>query len=104
MKYLKYIDSQLPAEITNPVDRVCFVLATYNVGIGRVLGAREKAEKYSRDKNRWNGHVDYYLLRRSKKDPVGQVDTTDGSPIDFQNEGFVNEVVGRYFHYRNLVK
>jgi membrane-bound lytic murein transglycosylase F len=104
VKYLKYIDSQLPAEITNPVDRVCFVLATYNVGIGRVLGAREKAEKYSRDKNRWNGHVDYYLLRQSKKDPVGQVDTTDGSPIDFQNEGFVNEVVGRYFHYRNLVK
>jgi membrane-bound lytic murein transglycosylase F len=104
VKYLKYLDQQLPKEITDPIERTYFILATYNVGIGRVLTAREKAEKFGRDKNRWNRHVDYYLLRRSKKDPVGEVDSTDLYPIDLKSEGFVNEVVGRYFHYRNLVK
>lgn len=104
VKYLRFIDQQLPAEITDPIERIYFVLATYNVGIGRVLSAREKAEKYGRDKNRWNRHVDYYLLRRSKKDPVGELDSTDLYPIDLKSEGFVNEVVGRYFHYRNLIR
>ena len=104
VKYLKYINDQLPDEISNPAERIYFVLATYNVGLGRVMAAREKAEKYGRDKNRWNGHVDYYLLRRSKKEPVAKQDTIDGLPVDYQTEGFVDEVVGRYYHYRNLVK
>lgn len=104
VRYLQYLDKQLPEEITDPIERIYFILATYNVGIGRVMAAREKAEKYGKDKNRWNRHVDYYLLRRSKKDPVGQLDSTDLYPVDLKNEGFTDDVVGRYFHYRNLIK
>jgi membrane-bound lytic murein transglycosylase F len=104
IRYLNYIDKQLPEEITDPIERVFFILATYNVGIGRVMAAREKAEKYGRDKNRWNRHTDYYLLRKSKKDPEGVKDTTELYPVDLKNEGFVDEVVGRYFHYRNLIR
>jgi membrane-bound lytic murein transglycosylase F len=104
VKYLKYLDQQLPDEITNPVERIYFVLASYNVGLGRVMAAREKAEKFGKDKNRWNGHVDYYLLHRSKKDPVAKTDTVDFFPIDYRMEGFVDDIVTRYYHYRNLIK
>jgi membrane-bound lytic murein transglycosylase F len=104
VKYLRYLDKQLPAEITSPVERIYFVLASYNVGIGRVLAARQKAEKFGKDKNRWNRHVDYYLLRRSKKDPVAKTDTTDAYPVDYKTEGFVDDIVTRYYHYRNLIK
>jgi membrane-bound lytic murein transglycosylase F len=104
VKYLKYLDQQLPDEITNPVERIYFVLASYNVGLGRVMGARAKAEKFGRDKNRWNGHVDYYLLHRSKKDPVARPDTTGNLPVDYRMEGFVDDIVTRYYHYRNLIK
>jgi len=104
VKYLRYLDKQLPDEIGSQVERVYFVLASYNVGIGRVLGAREKAEKFGKDKNRWNGHVDYYLLRRSKKDPVAKPDSLDAYPIDYKTEGFVDDIVTRYYHYRNLIK
>jgi membrane-bound lytic murein transglycosylase F len=104
VKYLRYLDKQLPDEISSPVERIYFVLASYNVGIGRVMAAREKAEKYGKDKNRWNGHVDYYLLRRSKKDPVAKNDTSDAYPVDYKTEGFVDDIVSRYFHYRNLIK
>ena len=103
-KYLRFIDQQLPHEITNPVERIYFVLACYNVGIGKVLAAREKAEKFGKDKNRWNGHVDYYLLRRSKKDPVVKADSIDFYPIDYKTEGFVDDIVNRYRHYKNLIK
>jgi membrane-bound lytic murein transglycosylase F len=104
VKYLKYLDKQLPEEISNPVERTYFVLASYNVGIGRVLMAREKAEKFGKDKNRWNRHVDYYLLRRSKKDPVAVPDSLDAYPVDYKTEGFVDDIVTRYYHYRNLIK
>lgn len=104
VKYLRYLDKQLPDEITSPIERIYFVLASYNVGIGRVLAAREKAEKFGKDKNRWNGHVDYYLLRRSKTDTVAKYDSIDSYPVDYKTEGFVDDIVGRYFHYRNLIK
>ncbi len=104
VKYLRFIDDQLPDEITSPIERIYFVLACYNVGIGRVMAAREKAEKFGKDKNRWNNHVDYYLLRRSKKDPVAKPDSSDSYPIDYKTEGFVDDIVGRYLHYKNLIK
>jgi len=34
IKYLEWIDSQLPPEIIDPIERVSFILASYNVGIG----------------------------------------------------------------------
>lgn len=104
VKYLRFINKQLPDEITNPVERIYFVLASYNVGIGKVLVARAKAEKFGKDKNRWNRHVDYYLLRRSKKDPVAQADSTDAFPADYKTEGFVDDIISRYHHYRNLIR
>lgn len=104
VKYLAFIDKQLPDEILSPIERMYFVLACYNVGIGKVMAAREKAEKFGRDKNRWNGHTDYYLLRRSKKDPVAKSDTSEAFPLDYKTEGFVDDIVGRYLHYRNLIR
>ncbi len=104
VKFLKYLDKQLPDEISNPVERICFVLASYNVGIGRVLAAREKAEKFGQDKNRWNGQVDYYLLHRSQKNPVARPDSIDSFPVDYKMQGFVDDIVSRYYHYRNLIR
>ncbi|HPS63600.1 MAG TPA: transglycosylase SLT domain-containing protein, partial [Bacteroidales bacterium] len=42
VRYLKYISSQLPDSITHPFERICFTLASYNVGIGKVMAARDK--------------------------------------------------------------
>ena len=104
VKYLRYLDKQLPEEIENPVERIYFVLASYNVGIGKIMAAREKAEKFGKNKNRWNGHVDYYLLRRSIKNPVAKHDSLDPYPVDYKTEGFVDDIVTRYYHYRNLIR
>ncbi len=104
VKYLRYLDKQLPEDILDPRERVYFVLASYNVGIGRVMAAREKAEKYGKNKNKWNRHVDYYLLRRSKKDPQLKSDSLEVFPVDYKTEGFVDDIVTRFYHYRNLIR
>lgn len=103
VKYVRYLDQQLPEEITDPRERIYFALAAYNIGINRVLSAREKAEKYGKDKNRWNGHVDYFLLRRSRTDPYANADSTEQYPMDYKMEGFVDNIITRYFHYKNLI-
>lgn len=103
VRYIKHLDEQLPYEITNPKDRIKFILAAYNVGIGRVLLAREKAEKYGRDPNRWDGNVEYYLLRRSKKDPYAKTDIVNDYTSDYTMEGFVDDIINRYYHYKNNI-
>ncbi len=103
VKYIRYLEKNLPAEITHPRERIHFLLAAYNVGIGRILAAREKAKKFGRDPNTWNGHVDYYLLRKSKKDPYFQADTSSFIPVDYKMEGFVDDIMNRYQHYKNII-
>jgi len=103
VRYIKYLDEQLPDEITNPKDRIKFILAAYNIGIGRVLLAREKAKKYGKDPNRWDGNVEYYLLRRSKKDPYAKTDSVNEDASDYTMEGFVDDIISRYYHYKNNI-
>jgi len=102
-RYIAYLDRQLPGEITDPRERINFILASYNVGIGRVLAAREKASEYGKDKNKWMGNVDYYLTRRSKKSPNQQSDTVAGLIPYNASGGFVADILERYHHYKNLI-
>jgi membrane-bound lytic murein transglycosylase F len=103
ISYLGHLDRIIPSEVSDPRERVNFILASYNVGIGKVLTARERAKKYGKDPNRWNGSVDYYLLRRSITNPYGHTDSLSGFPIDYKTEGYVDDIVTRYYHYRNLI-
>lgn len=103
VKYIRYLDDQLPEEILSPIERIYFALASYNIGINRVLGAREKAGEFGKDKNQWNGHVDYYLLHRSKSNPYATADTSKLFITDYKMEGFVDNIITRYFHYKNLI-
>jgi membrane-bound lytic murein transglycosylase F len=103
IRYIAFLDRQLPDEITDPRERINFILASYNVGMGRVLYAREKAARYGRDKNKWNDNVDYYLTRRSKKDPDPQPDTVTGLLPYESSGGFVNNILERYHHYKNII-
>jgi membrane-bound lytic murein transglycosylase F len=103
VRFIKWLDEQLPPEINDPKERIRFILASYNVGLGRVLSARERAAQYGKDPNRWNGHVNYYLTRRSLKDPNPPPDTV----VDFSENGgavrFVEDILERYQHYRNNI-
>jgi membrane-bound lytic murein transglycosylase F len=104
IKYLKYLDKMMPEEISDPSERIHFILASYNVGPAKVLAAREKAGKYGKDMNRWNRSVDYYLLRRSRRNPAGDSDTLHSRPVDYKTTGFADDIVERFYHYRNLIR
>jgi membrane-bound lytic murein transglycosylase F len=102
-KYVKYLESQLPDNISNPMERIYFTLASYNVGPGKIMKARERAEKNGLNPNKWNDNVDYYLTRRSKKNPNAASDTLYDTSLYGMEGGFVHDIMTRYMHYRNII-
>ena len=101
--YLRWLDKLLSEHIMDDQERLKFVLASYNVGIGHVLDARRLAEKYGKDPNVWKDNVDYYVLNKSKpeyyKDPVVRFGYARGS----EPFNYVNEILERYAHYLNAL-
>ncbi|RLD87932.1 MAG: lytic transglycosylase F [Bacteroidetes bacterium] len=102
-RYLKHLDKQLPEDITDSVERIKFVMASYNAGIAHVFDARRLAEKYGKDPNIWTGNVDFFMLNLSDKyyyhDPVVYYGYVRGK----ETYDFVNEIFIRFEDYRNLI-
>lgn len=104
VRYIKMLDNSLPDEITDPLERMKFILASYNVGIAHVLDARRLASKNGKDPNIWTGHVDYYV--RNKSNPKYYKDTVVkyGYARGEETYNFVVEVLDRYEHYKNVIE
>ncbi len=104
IRYLKWLDGRLQDEIRDDDERVKFVLASYNAGIGHVLDARRLAEKYGKNPNVWRDNVDYYLLNKSDpkyyRDPVVLHGYARGSEPYY----YVSEIQERYRHYKNILE
>lgn len=86
-------------------ERINFVLASYNSGIGHVLDAMALAEKYGRDKYVWRDNVEEYILLKSNEeyftDPVCKFGYFRGR----ETCDFVREVIDRFEWYKkNLGK
>lgn len=101
IRYLKWLDRFLSDFISDDQERIKFVLAAYNVGIGHVLDARRLAEKYGKNPNLWKNHVDYYVLNKSQpryyQDPVVRYGYARGS----ETYNYVLEILERFEHYKN---
>ncbi len=104
IKYLNWIDRRLRNVIVDDEERVKFVLASYNVGLGHVLDARRLAEKYDKDPNIWKDNVDYYVLNKSKPkyylDPLVKHGYARGAEPYY----YVTEILERFEHYKNAME
>lgn len=98
------LNKLLPKEICNPEERIKFILAAYNAGFEHIMDARNLAKKYGKDPNIWTNQVEYFLKMKSKpkfyNDPVVKY----GYSRNNETFRFVNEVIERYTHYKNIVK
>ncbi len=102
-QYLQYLDRQIPETVTDSAERIMFVLAAYNAGVGHLLDARRLATKYNKDPNIWTNQVDFFIRNKSKpsfyNDPVVYYGYMRGD----ETYQFVEEIMERYNHYRNLI-
>lgn len=102
LMYIKWIDERL-ADVKNPEERIKFILAAYNIGLGHVLDARALAAKNKKDPNVWDHNVaDFLLLKSDPKyysDPVVKYGYCRG----VETYQYVADIIERYGHYKNLV-
>lgn len=102
-KYILYLDKQIPESITDPEQRIRFVLAAYNSGVGHVLDARRLAAKYEKNPDVWTGNVDFFMRNKSRpaffNDPVSYYGYVRGE----ETYMFVEQIMERYEHYKNLL-
>jgi membrane-bound lytic murein transglycosylase F len=101
-KFLKWLTNYWDDKITDPNERMKFILASYNTGHGHVEDARRLVVKYGGDQNKWED-VAYWLLQKSKaqyyNDPVVKYGYCRGlEPVQY-----VSKILDRFEHYKQLV-
>jgi membrane-bound lytic murein transglycosylase F len=90
--------------IPDSAERIKFVLASYNVGLGHVIDARNLAEKYNKDQNLWDDNVDYFLLNKAKPQYYNDDVVKYGYCRGEEPYNYVKEILSRLEHYRNVLR
>lgn len=96
--YLKYLEKSW-ADIKDYTQRIKFILASYNAGLGHVTDAVRLAEKNGYPKDKWDGSVEYFMLYKSNprfyNDPVVKYGYCRGN----EPFNYVRNIIKKYFDY-----
>jgi membrane-bound lytic murein transglycosylase F len=102
VKYLNSLLAIFDRKVPDEKEKINFVLAAYNAGLGHVLDAMKLAEKNGKDPGKWEGNVETFLAKKSEpeyyQDPVVKFGYYKG----IQSVNFVNQILSRYEHYKNV--
>lgn len=103
VKYLEKISARL-ADVPDSLERIKFVLATYNAGPGHVDDARALAQKFGKDPNVWTDNVDAYMLLKSQREYYSDPVVKHGYCRGEEPYNYVVEILKRYQIYRDLIR
>ena len=102
VKFLKWLNGFWLERIPDNVERLKFVLASYNAGAGHVQDAQRLTDKYGGNAQSWED-VSYWLLQESTQqystDPVVKFGFCRGlEPVNY-----VSHILERYDRYKQFV-
>ncbi|MEO5980206.1 MAG: transporter substrate-binding domain-containing protein [Chryseolinea sp.] len=99
VNYLMYLQTYWTKRIKDPDERLKFILASYNAGLGHILDSRKLCVKYKKDPAVWE-NVEHFLLAKSDpkyyKDPV----VVTGYCKCEEPVNYVREILNRYEQYK----
>jgi membrane-bound lytic murein transglycosylase F len=103
VNYLKYLNRFWLKKVPDSLERLKFILASYNAGLSHIVDAANLTEKYDQDPGRWEGNVEYFLLRKSEtkfyRDPVVKAGYCKcEEPVNY-----VKSVFERYEQYKTHI-
>ena len=102
VKHLQWLQAQWEDDIIDDEERLKFVLASYNVGLGHLQDAVRLTEKYGGDIHSWKDVSDYLLKKSSSKyfnDPVVEFGYCRGSePVEY-----VNHILDVFQNYKEIL-
>jgi len=104
VEFLEWLNRQIrKLGIKDKEERIKFMLAAYNVGLGHVLDARRLAEKYGGDPNEWEV-IKEYLLKKSNPKYYNDEVVYYGYCRGIETYNYVDQILDRYEHYKNIIE
>ena len=103
---VKYIASMQRtfSKIQDKDERIKFVLASYNAGIGHVSDAMALAEKYGRNRYVWEHSVAHFILLKSEKEYYQDPVCKNGYLRGTDTYRFVKDILARAGYYKKRIK
>jgi membrane-bound lytic murein transglycosylase F len=98
--FLKFLDDYWAKTVSDPDERLKFVLASYNVGVSHVIDAQKLARKNGRNAATWNDSVEYFLLQKSNPQYYRDAVVAAGYCRCDGPVRYVKEVLDRYEEYK----
>lgn len=100
--YILDLDKYWRIHISNKSERIKFILASYNAGLGHIIDARNLAIKYGKDPNTWDSNVEDMLLQKSNpsiyNDPIVKCGYCRGQEPYL----YVKEILNRYQYFKSV--
>ncbi len=90
-------------DIPDPEEKIKFVLASYNVGLGHIEDARRLAERYGDKSDVWTGQVELWIQKKSQSKYYNDEVVLHGYCRGSEPYRYVREVMGRYDQYKLFV-
>lgn len=103
-KLLQYLENCLEKRVADSTERVKFVLAAYNAGLGHVYDAQRLASKYGKLPDVWDDNVDFFILNKSKAQYYNDTCCKAGYLRGTETFRFVEEVLERFYQYQASYK
>ncbi len=85
-------------------ERINFILAAYNSGIGHIYDAMALAEKYGKDKYKWKDNVDKFILLKSNEEYFNDSVCKYGYFRGTETYNHVRKIIERFEQYRQIIK
>lgn len=85
-------------------ERINFILASYNAGLGHIYDAMALAEKYGKNKLVWKNNVENYILLKSNEEYFTDPVCKNGYFRGIETFNFVRDITSRYDTYKKKIK
>ncbi len=100
IRFLKFLDDYWAKTVSDPTERLKFVLASYNVGASHVIDAQKLARKNGRNASLWDDSVEYFLLQKSNPKYYHDKVVAAGYCRCDGPVRYVKEILDRYEEYK----
>lgn len=101
-KLMRHLDEALRGKVPDPSERIQFVLAAYNSGLGHILDAIALAGKHGLDPTVWHGNVSEAALMKSRPQYYNDPIVKNGYFRGRETLEFVDKVMETYSVFKKL--
>ena len=103
VKYIAATDRSLSI-VPDKQERIKFILASYNAGLGHIFDAIALADKYGKNKTVWTDNVENYILLKSNEEYFTDPVCKNGYFRGIETYNFVRDINSRYESYKKKIK